>query len=343
LLSRSPLRLHFSSRSPGEADAQDNRLPTSGRERRRHGHPSVSAAVDSKGFFSVNGSDILAANDISFGLVMDYGHNIMRLEPGHGADALITHSFQGTFNFNYGIANLATSASRSPNLEGEAPSPTSAPPEVSTARRETSTRSRSARRAARQIPQSPASSAGSASRCSRKSDSPARTRAQKDLGADSLFFWPQLIAGETIFLHRSAEGRRETSAIVCTARRSRFDQLDGGPRFEYDNLVTGGRRRRLRISSRSTWLQDTPDTDRGGGSDSGVKLSDEVTGGIKVFVERNSYFMLGAGIRTTNGFEAADQRAIVGFIFEPSIRRSRCAYTIACCGETRRIRSNGGS
>ena len=29
--------------------------------------------------------------------------------------------------------------------------------------------------------------------------------------------------------------------------------------------------------------------------------------------------MLGAGIRTTDGFQAADQRAIIGFIFEPSI------------------------
>src|SRR5687768_13024907 len=35
-------------------------------------------AVDSKGFFSVNGSDILGANNISFGLVLDYGRNIMR-------------------------------------------------------------------------------------------------------------------------------------------------------------------------------------------------------------------------------------------------------------------------
>src|SRR5690349_9266424 len=36
-------------------------------------------ALDSKGFFSVNGSDILGANNISFGLILDYGRNIMRL------------------------------------------------------------------------------------------------------------------------------------------------------------------------------------------------------------------------------------------------------------------------
>jgi len=35
-------------------------------------------AIDSKGFFSVNGSDILGAGNISFGLVLDYGHNLMR-------------------------------------------------------------------------------------------------------------------------------------------------------------------------------------------------------------------------------------------------------------------------
>ena len=35
-------------------------------------------AVDSKGFFSVNGSDILGKNDVSFGLVLDWGRNIVR-------------------------------------------------------------------------------------------------------------------------------------------------------------------------------------------------------------------------------------------------------------------------
>ena len=53
--------------------------------------------------------------------------------------------------------------------------------------------------------------------------------------------------------------------------------------------------------------------------DSGVKASNEVVGGIKLFVERNSYLMLGGGARYTDGFEAADQRAFLGFIFEPSI------------------------
>src|SRR5439155_22863814 len=55
------------------------------------------------------------------------------------------------------------------------------------------------------------------------------------------------------------------------------------------------------------------------GADSAVKPSNEVVGGIKLFAQRNSYLMLGGGVRYTAGFEAADQRAFLGFIFEPSI------------------------
>src|SRR6478752_10114682 len=49
-------------------------------------------AIDSKGFFSVNGSDILGAGNVSFGLVLDYGHNLMRTRAsntpqGNGLDA----------------------------------------------------------------------------------------------------------------------------------------------------------------------------------------------------------------------------------------------------------------
>src|SRR5262249_44324807 len=63
-------------------------------------------ALDSKGFFSTNGSDILGANDISFGLVIDYGRTLLRTaDVGQKSPQLINHSFQGTAQFNYGIAN----------------------------------------------------------------------------------------------------------------------------------------------------------------------------------------------------------------------------------------------
>src|SRR5262245_50650436 len=87
-------------------------------------------ALDSKGFFSVNGSDILGHGNISFGLILDWGHNIMRTRSddvpddvdggqcenescdvasgdGSGVKALIANSFQATFGFNYGLFNRA--------------------------------------------------------------------------------------------------------------------------------------------------------------------------------------------------------------------------------------------
>ncbi|HVH47363.1 MAG TPA: OmpA family protein, partial [Labilithrix sp.] len=64
-------------------------------------------ALDSKGFFHTNGTDILGKNDISFGLVIDYGRGLLRtVDKGQESANLVDHSFQGTFSFNYGIANI---------------------------------------------------------------------------------------------------------------------------------------------------------------------------------------------------------------------------------------------
>jgi outer membrane protein OmpA-like peptidoglycan-associated protein len=45
----------------------------------------------------------------------------------------------------------------------------------------------------------------------------------------------------------------------------------------------------------------------------------EAVGGLKIFVVDSSYLMLGAGRRITGSDAAADLRAFVGFVFEPSI------------------------
>src|SRR5262245_66574940 len=65
-------------------------------------------ALDSKGFFHTNGTDILGKNDISLGLVIDYGRELLRVKGvGQESPNLIDHSFQGTFAFNYGLLNVA--------------------------------------------------------------------------------------------------------------------------------------------------------------------------------------------------------------------------------------------
>jgi len=303
---------------PGFTHAQEleHRLPEAGNGDGMDTH-LFRPAVDSKGFFSVNGSDILGSNDISFGLVMDYGHNIMRLVPGHGADALITHSFQGTFNFNYGIASLASIGFTLPvNLAMGDPvtgvGPAGAPYNAG------QLNSQSfgffalhgkyrITRVERGFGLAILGQVGFGS-------------ADKDLLGDSTFFWPQLIAEKRF----SATGAFKVGLNVGyrfhTQSNPQFDQIKGGPAFEYGNLATAGFGVAWRVIDPVDLVADTYLTQLlGGKSADPLRLSNEVVGGIKVFVERNSYLMLGAGIRTTDGFQAADQRAIIGFIFEPSI------------------------
>jgi hypothetical protein len=55
------------------------------------------------------------------------------------------------------------------------------------------------------------------------------------------------------------------------------------------------------------------------GSAPATKPSNEALGGAKFFVDDRSFLMLGAGPRYTNGFEAADVRAVLAFSFEPPV------------------------
>ena len=68
-------------------------------------------AMDSKGFFTTNGTDILGKDDFSVGLVLDYGRTLLRVDGSQGnPDKLIPHSFQGTLAVNYGLFNRASIA-----------------------------------------------------------------------------------------------------------------------------------------------------------------------------------------------------------------------------------------
>jgi outer membrane protein OmpA-like peptidoglycan-associated protein len=277
-------------------------------------------AIDSKGFFTVNGSDILGANDFSFGLIMDYGHNIMRLEDGHSADALLSDSFQGTFSFNYGIANLVTVGLSLPiNLESGDAATAIGPAGALYDSQKFEAQSFGnlglhaklrLTRVERGFGLAIAAQAGFFG----------AHDAQKDLAADSFFFWPQFIVEKRFLAVGALKIGLNVGMRMHTQDNPRFDQLRSGPRFENGNLLTGGFGVSYRILDPVDLVAETYATQVfTGTSDDKVKFSDEVVGGIKVFVERNSYLMLGGGVRTTSGFEAADQRAFLGFIFEPSI------------------------
>jgi OmpA-OmpF porin, OOP family len=278
-------------------------------------------AVDSKGFFTVNGAEVLGHKDVSFGLVTDYGRNLMRLKSGHGQPALVTHSFQGTFGLNVGLFNrLALGLNMPVNLmQGEGVTsvgPTGA--EYDTQRLDGQTVPFVATHAKLRI---------------LKNDEiiglalvaqvgvPV-SKASRDLGGDPKpWFWPQLVLERSI-----GEGDAVRIGLNVGYRggsfgaQTRFDQLSAG-RFESsDGKLAGGAAIAVRALDKLEFVAEMYGTKQvGSKSSEGVSQSTEAIGGLKLFVERNSYLMIGGGVRIGDGYEAADQRGFLGFMFEPSI------------------------
>lgn len=71
-------------------------------------------AIDTRGYFSVNGSEVMPHKEFSFGLVLDAGFGILRYngfidDPNGAADdaaqqnRIVRQAFTGTFMFNYGV------------------------------------------------------------------------------------------------------------------------------------------------------------------------------------------------------------------------------------------------
>jgi outer membrane protein OmpA-like peptidoglycan-associated protein len=290
-------------------------------------------ALDSKGFFHTNGTDILGKNDLSFGLVIDYGRSLLRVrDQGQESANLIDHSFQGTFSFNYGIANILVAGLTLPmNLaSGEAqfsdrltpPGPTQVGPiagggngvqwgpnvhdfqNVSFVALHAKARILRVER-------------GFGLAAAVQVGLPISDAPRNAAGDPGFWYWPQIIAEKRF----GATGQFKVGANVGFRGHSASDTVidlkDG--RFRDGSRLTYGLGLAYRILEPVDVVADTYGTFLLSDADSKLKPSNEVTGGIKVFVERNSYLMLGAGPRYTSGFEAADVRAFVGFIFEPSI------------------------
>jgi OOP family OmpA-OmpF porin len=277
-------------------------------------------AWDSKGLFTTNGSDILGKNELSFGLVIDYAHVLLRTP---FSSQLVDHSFQGTLQFNYGLANILV-------LGLDVPIDL-----MSGGQQLDSTGNQQAIYVNKWGPDKLAFqglgfvAAHAKWRITRVEHGiglalgvqvgESLTSAASNGAADSGFwYWPSAIVEKRFgpkgqFRVAVNAGYRGHSATSTVMPLTNGTYADG-------SLVTYGGGVSWRVLEPLDLVAETYGTYLlASGADSGVKLSNEAVGGIKVFVERNSYLMLGAGARYTPGFEAADQRAFLGFIFEPSI------------------------
>ncbi len=279
-------------------------------------------AMDSKGFFTTNGSDILGANDWSLGLVIDYGRTLLRVKDvGQESPQIINHSFQGTAQFNYGLFNhLVVGLDVPINLmAGDQQIDKQTPPQGAvqgwqSSKLDSQTIGFLAAHAKWRITRV---EHGFGLALGVQFGLPI-TDAPKNAGADPTpWIWPQLI-GEKRFGSTGQFKIGVNAGIRAHGASSTVLPLRNGT-FKDGQLVTYGGGVSYRALDALDLVAETYGTYLMSDADSGVKPSNEVVGGLKVFVERNSYLMLGAGPRYTNGFEAADFRGFIGFIFEPSI------------------------
>lgn len=269
-------------------------------------------ALDSRGLIGVNGVDVLGANKVSLGLTLDYGRNILRVpDVGQQSTALVRDSFTGTFHFNYGIADRALvgisapavlmSGDPQPGVAGWGPQALDAQSisYVALHGKVKLTRASSGLGIAAAVQVGVP-----------VSDAP------RNAGADpSLWYWPMMI-----FEKRFGSADQVRIAVNVgyrghSASTTTLDLRNG--RLRDGSRLTYGAGASVRVFDPLDVVLETYGTYLLSDSDAAVKPSNEALGGIKVFVEKSSHLLIGAGPRYTSGFEAADFRGVIGFVFEP--------------------------
>ena len=290
-------------------------------------------AMDSKGFFTVNGADLLGHLDFSLGLVLDYGYGQMHLNPGHAAgtdpnaDAvMLKHAFQGTFQFDLGILNWVVVGISAPVILNGADALNDIGPTGSTYNDDNLDA------------QTLGFVAGHVKlRILRPDESNPLgialvAQAGYDLGGSKnfasepgFFYWPQLVLERRFFSNHLRLGLN-AGYRGHTGENGAFGKgADGKPQlkqgeFKYSDLITAGFGVSVRVIPQLDLTAETYASYQiGDKSAADEKLSAEAIGGLKIFIERNSFLMLAGGVGYMKGFQAADVRGTVGFIFEPSI------------------------
>ncbi len=293
-------------------------------------------AIDSKGQIASNGTEVLGHKSISFGMVLDYGRNLLRVNPDRnrlpngestgGASALVAHSFQATFGVNYGLFNLLSVGASVPVVMLSGGSASGIGPTGATYDADNLNAQKLGGFALHAKLRLLRATQGFGLALIGQAGVPLGS-APRQLGADPGFwYWPRVVAegrlGDSgIFRATASVGYRGH-----TGQNTRFEldpqgreQLVSG-RFVDGNLGTYGAGLSLRVIDALELVGETYGTVLLADADSRQKVSQELLGGIKLYVDPNSFLTLGAGGRVfSTGAMAADQRLVLGFVLEPSI------------------------
>ena len=308
-------------------------------------------AVDSKGQFSVNGTDILGAGDFSFGFVGDIGIGMLHNDQATGNPALVGTGFTGTLQANIGIGNVIALGLQVPIqvFSGDGrQQPTMMNPNNDSANFRGISRSLynpNERGLAYQglgditvhaklrwlraeyfpvglaiLVQAGINPMGGSfgSMAGNGSTLNGRSFAGEPMG----YVWPSAALewrpNRRIRVDFNAGFRLPFATFQGSG--TRFSDMTGAA--AYGPSITWG----IGASFRAATVLDLVAeayglVNTGGFSDIGHATPVEAVIGAKIFVQRNSYLMLGGGtgIFTNHSPSAADFRAFVGIVFEPSI------------------------
>lgn len=317
-------------------------------------------AVDSRGYFAVNGSEIMPHKEFSFGLVLDAGFGILRYngfvnDPDKAADEasrqsrIAKQAFTGTFMFSYGLFDRLVLGIQLPItfLRGDA---VQAPDRGGNCRSGSATclynleggglRSQGvgdlslvAKARLLNLGESPVGIA-----VTLRAGFPT-AKSDQFAGEPGYSLWPtavlefQPIEKIRFALEGGYRWNSQRGATFIWDGRSNpgvgvplgtatdpVDVANAGHVFTYDDLITFGFGSAFRIASSLDFLIELYGTKIAQEIGTRGTLSMEALGGFKYFVTNKSFLFIaaGAGIPKT-GFQAADVRATLGFIYEPAV------------------------
>ncbi len=295
-------------------------------------------AVDSKGQFAVNGTDILGHLDVAFGLIVDYGYGQARLGTrGTGSTyetfALADHLLTGTFIGNVGLANwlvigLAVPFQLAFGPAGNLINDQYAQPTTGLSYQNIGNVALNVKfRALRAERTRFGLAAILTTTLNFTPGGPRNFVGEPQSGDVGTTLWPHLVLEwrpvrwfrlDLDLGFRYSTGTGSTLTVPPS--------MEGGmpSSVQYGIPITAGLGFSFRVSQAVDIVFEAYSnlyTSAFSGAFTPAAFPIEGAGGLKIFVERNSYLMLGAGTRIPigNAPAAANVRAFVGFIFEPSI------------------------
>ena len=316
-------------------------------------------AVDSKGHLSVNGTDVLPHLGISFGLVLDGGFGMLPFDglinqgdmglvrcQGLLCGRIVDAQLTGTLHFNLGLANLLIVGVQVPVVVGAGANIT-VPGFYNDPMNDAGPDGDAARGLDHQ-------SLGNIAihgkirllRAERNDGFGLAAILQLELptgdagafaGDPTFVLWPHLV-GEWRPIrqvrvnldvgYRLVVGDGAAFPVGGSVESAAMPRvIMGGSRFVHDDQLTFGLGASFRLGDAPLDLtaelygnQILSGIDGRGELGAAGTTNLEALLGLKIFVERSSYLVIGGGgAIPTGGASAADVRAMVGFVFEPSI------------------------